>query len=125
MPVTHNFSFVQQVDIDKHNLQTSFLGRTSVSGSMSWKPAKGNFILVFVRGSNATPVQLETESSWMWHSLNAYEIGEEIIADFIGYQNPDHIIGADTSFFRGDLKKASDYKNNRVNAPIIIFESGV
>jgi len=62
---------------------------------MSWKPEKGNLILVFERGLSAKPVQFETEASWMWHSLNAYENGEEIIADFVGYQNPDHIIGED------------------------------
>ncbi len=62
---------------------------------MSWKPEKGNLILVFDRGNSAKPVQFETEASWMWHSLNAYENGEEIIADFVGYQNPDHIIGED------------------------------
>jgi all-trans-8'-apo-beta-carotenal 15,15'-oxygenase len=71
------------------------LGQTSILGSMSWQPEQGNIILVFDRGSNAAPVQLETESSWMWHSLNAYENGDEIIADFVGYQNPDHIIGED------------------------------
>ena len=71
------------------------LGRTSILGSMSWKPEKGNLILVFDRGTNAAPIQLETEASWMWHSLNAYEKGDEIIADFVGYQNPDHIIGND------------------------------
>jgi all-trans-8'-apo-beta-carotenal 15,15'-oxygenase len=71
------------------------LGRKSVLGSMSWKPEKGNLILVFDRGNSAKPVQFEIEASWMWHSLNAYENGEEIIADFVGYQNPDHIIGED------------------------------
>jgi all-trans-8'-apo-beta-carotenal 15,15'-oxygenase len=71
------------------------LGRTSILGSMSWKPEKGNLILVFDRGTNAAPIQLEAGASWMWHSLNAYEKGDEIIADFVGYQNPDHIIGND------------------------------
>ena len=70
-------------------------GQTSILGSMSWKPERGNLILVFDRGSSTEPVQLETESSWMWHSLNAFENGHEIIADFVGYQNPDHIIGED------------------------------
>lgn len=31
----------------------------------------------------------------MWHALNAYEEGDEIIADCVGYQNPDHFLGAD------------------------------
>jgi all-trans-8'-apo-beta-carotenal 15,15'-oxygenase len=77
------------------NIVDYILGRKSVLGSMSWKPEKGNLILVFDRGNSAKPVQFEIEASWMWHSLNAYEIGGEIIADFVGYQNPDHIIGED------------------------------
>ena len=71
------------------------LGRTSILGSMSWQPEKGNLVLVFDRDISSKPVQLETEASWMWHSLNAYEDGEVIIADFVGYQNPDHILGED------------------------------
>ena len=77
------------------NLVDYIFGQTSILGSMRWQPEQGNIILVFDRGSDATPVRLETESSWMWHSLNAYENGDEITADFIGYQNPDHIIGED------------------------------
>lgn len=77
------------------NIVDYILGQTSILGSMSWKPEKGNLILVFDRSISAKPVQLETEASWMWHSLNAYEDSEEIIADFVGYQNPDHIIGED------------------------------
>ena len=34
----------------------------------------------------------------MWHSVNAYAAGDEIIADFIGYANPDHFIGEDPVF---------------------------
>lgn len=77
------------------NIIDYLMGRVSVLGSMSWNPAKGNIILVFDRDLNAKPVELETDASWMWHSLNAYEVGEEIVADFVGYENPDHIIGED------------------------------
>jgi all-trans-8'-apo-beta-carotenal 15,15'-oxygenase len=71
------------------------LGQTSILGSMSWKPEKGNLILLFDRDISAKSIQLETEASLMWHSLNAYENGREIIAEFVGYQNPDHFIGKD------------------------------
>jgi len=35
----------------------------------------------------------------MWHSLNAYEKGKEIIADFVAYDNPDHFIGPNPAFW--------------------------
>jgi all-trans-8'-apo-beta-carotenal 15,15'-oxygenase len=75
------------------NILDYILGRRSILGSMSWKPEKGNKIMVFQRGSNAEPLLLETEASWMWHSINAFDKGDEIIADFVGYENPDHILG--------------------------------
>ena len=34
----------------------------------------------------------------MWHALNAYERGDEIVADFVGYDAPDHFIGSDPAF---------------------------
>jgi all-trans-8'-apo-beta-carotenal 15,15'-oxygenase len=34
----------------------------------------------------------------MWHSLNAYERDNTIVADFIGYDAPDHFFGADAAF---------------------------
>lgn len=80
------------VDID---VVDYILGRRSILGSMMWKPHQGNKTLVFKRSRSAEPLILETEASWMWHSINAYEEGDEIIADFIGYQNPDHILGDD------------------------------
>ena len=29
----------------------------------------------------------------MWHSVNAFEQGGELIADFVGYADPDHLVG--------------------------------
>ena len=103
------------------NIVDYLLGRISVLGSMSWKPEKGNTILVFDRNLNANPVYLETEASWMWHSLNAYEIGDEIIADFVGYRNPDHIIGEDPALVaimsgrKGQYNHAGEIRRYTIN----------
>ena len=71
------------------------MGQKSFLGSMRWTPEIGNIILVIDRQGDTPPFQLSAEPCWMWHVINAYERGNEIIADFIGYQNPDHIIGDD------------------------------
>ena len=34
----------------------------------------------------------------MWHSLNAFETEDSIVADFVGYQEPDHFIGEKAAF---------------------------
>ena len=75
------------------------LGLESFSGTMNWRPENGNLILILDREGEAEPIQLTTDASWMWHALNAYEEGDEIIADFVGYQNPDHFLGADPALF--------------------------
>ena len=75
------------------------LGIETFSGTMSWRPENGNLILVIDREGDAEPIQLTTDASWMWHALNAYEEGNEIIADFVGYQNPDHFLGEDPALF--------------------------
>lgn len=76
------------------------LGLKSMTGSMRWAPEKGNLVLVFNREGNNPPVVLETEASWMWHSLNAYDDGSgAIVADFVGYRNPDHFLGDDPALF--------------------------
>jgi all-trans-8'-apo-beta-carotenal 15,15'-oxygenase len=36
----------------------------------------------------------------MWHALNAYENGGEIVADFVGYDAPDHFAPHDALFYR-------------------------
>jgi len=71
------------------------LGRQSIVDSMSWRPAEGNLVLVLEREGTAEPVRLTTEACFMWHSLNAHESSGELVADFVGYANPDHLIGAD------------------------------
>ena len=113
------------------NIIDYILGRISVLGSMSWKPEKGNLILVFDRDLSAKPVQLETEASWMWHSLNAYENGDEIIADFVGYQNPDHIIGEDPALVaimsgrKGQYNHAGEIRRYIINPKNISIRNEV
>jgi all-trans-8'-apo-beta-carotenal 15,15'-oxygenase len=69
-------------------------GLTSFKDSMRWRPERGNQLLVFERGRNAAPLRLETEAAWMWHTLNAHDRGSETVIDFVGYDHPDHFLGA-------------------------------
>lgn len=71
------------------------LGLRSMAESLRWRPEQGNLVMVADREGDGAPLILESPACFMWHSFNAYEKGGEIIADFIGYRNPDHFIGAD------------------------------
>lgn len=93
--------FVSQhhVVLSLHPMEISFwsvfLGRASLLDSLSWRPERGNLVIVLERRGAAAPLLLETEARFMWHSLNAFNDGEYIVADFVGYQNPDHFVGPD------------------------------
>jgi len=82
-----------------HPVQFAFvgflLGRRSMMDSLRWKPEEGNLLWVLPREGDAAPITFQTEARFIWHSVNAFEQGGEIIADFIGYRDPDHFIGKD------------------------------
>lgn len=64
-------------------------GQASFIESLSWKPNEGNQVMVVPR-SGGPPQLFEAPAAYIWHTLNAYEEGSEIIADFVGYDSPDH-----------------------------------
>ncbi len=80
------------VDID---FWPALLGLRSISDSLRWRPEKGNLLLVIPRNPSGKTHQLEAPSCFMWHSINARDNGNEIVAEFIGYDNPDHFVGKD------------------------------
>ncbi len=73
-------------------------GLASFTDSMQWKPRNGNLLMVIDRTGAAPPLTLETSACFMWHSLNAFEAGDSIVADFVGYDEPDHFLGEKAAF---------------------------
>lgn len=71
------------------------LGEKSMVEALSWRPEKGNLVMVIDREGDRPPLMLESPACYMWHSMNAFNRGGEIVADFIGYDNPDHFVGSD------------------------------
>ena len=69
------------------------MGFRTYVDSLSWRPELGSLLLVVDPAGSAAPVTLEVPATWMWHSVNAYEQGDSIVADFIGYDAPDHFFG--------------------------------
>lgn len=60
--------------------------------SLTWQAGDGTKLAILSRNGAAEPIIVETDSRWMWHSVNAYERGNEIVADFVGYETPDHFV---------------------------------
>lgn len=59
-------------------------GRKSFIDGFVWKPELSNTAVIIDLSGMDEPVMIDAPLSWMWHALNAYEMGGEIIADFVG-----------------------------------------
>ena len=68
-------------------------GMRSMADSLRWRPARGSLLLLAPRDGSEDYIRIETDPAFFWHTINAYEQGDEIIADFVGYSNPDHFAG--------------------------------
>lgn len=67
-------------------------GLNSLSDSLKFDASKGTILAVVPR-AGGSPRFFDVPGSYMWHTLNAYETGNDIIADFVGFDEPDHFIG--------------------------------
>lgn len=75
------------------------LGRKSLAGSFEWRGEEGNLVMILPRDGGGEPVFLEAPAHWMWHALNAYERGDEIVAEFVGHDDPRAFIGENPDLF--------------------------
>ena len=64
-------------------------GFSSFIECLNWKRDQGNIVMVLPRGGGQ-PRFFDAPAAFMWHALNAYESGDTILADFVGYDVPDH-----------------------------------
>ncbi|MHB1046346.1 MAG: carotenoid oxygenase family protein [Thermoanaerobaculia bacterium] len=71
------------------------LGLRSIVDSLRWKGADGSLLMILPRdrSGGAVPRFVETEAAFMWHSFNGHEEGDDVVLDFVGYDDPDHFIG--------------------------------
>ncbi|MGR8946753.1 MAG: carotenoid oxygenase family protein [Gammaproteobacteria bacterium] len=82
----------------RFNPAKMLLGLSSFIDAFKWQPNLGNEIWIISRDNGELISKMESEPAFMWHSLNAYDKGNEIIADFVGYDEPDHFIGDNAEF---------------------------
>ncbi len=95
-------------------------GQASVIESLSWKPEDGNQVMVVPREGGA-PQFFEAPAAFIWHALNAYSDGDEIIADFVGYDTPDHFAPHNALFYKvmqgemGEAKTPGTLRRYRID----------
>jgi len=74
-------------------------GTNSVAGCFRWRGDQPNHVYVIERDGGDEITRIDAPAMWMWHSTNAFDRGGEIVADFVGYDDPDHFIGDDPFFW--------------------------
>jgi all-trans-8'-apo-beta-carotenal 15,15'-oxygenase len=70
-------------------------GAASLWDSFRWQPESGNLIVVARRDGSEPAAAYDAPTAFMWHGLNAYNHGQSIVADIVGYDTPDHAFGPD------------------------------
>lgn len=66
--------------------------------AMRWTAGLGNRWLIFERGSDAPPIEIEGPARWMWHSANMFVREGKLVCDWIGYDDAEHFLGPDADF---------------------------
>jgi all-trans-8'-apo-beta-carotenal 15,15'-oxygenase len=79
--------------VDVHGLRY-MTGLASFTESLEWKPALGNLVLLVDLATGGTQI-FEASASWCWHIANAHEMGDDVVLDFVGYDDPGHFLGPD------------------------------
>lgn len=74
------------------------MGLRPYADSLSWSPQLGSLLLIADPDPSVAAIRIEVPASWMWHAVNAYERDGTIIADFIGFDAPDHFFGPRAAF---------------------------
>ena len=86
-------------------------GLRSFIDCLRWTPGQGNLLAVLPR-EGGTARFFEAPAAFMWHTLNAREEGRTILADFVGYDEPDHFLGPDAL-----LSRLRDGRFGRAESP--------
>ena len=66
--------------------------------------------VVLRRDGTEPPRFIEAPAAWTWHCVNAFEVGDTIVVDWIGYDAPDHFIGRNaalSTMVRGEIGEAA------------------
>ncbi len=74
------------------------LGLDTFSEALKWQPSKGNIVCLVDRSTGKIQ-NFETKSCWMWHCINAYDLGNDVMVDFIGSEEGGGLGDANSPLF--------------------------
>ena len=93
----------------------AMLGIAPLLDAVRWKPSLGNLVVVIPK-SGDEPFAVEAPASWCFHTINACESKGELVADFIGYDSPETLLGKNPALgavMRGEIRRMSEHGSVR------------
>ncbi|TAN13175.1 MAG: carotenoid oxygenase [Burkholderiaceae bacterium] len=69
-------------------------GFTSLTDSLAWRPQAGNLVLL-IDLATGQATRYRAPTAWIWHFANAWEEGDAVVVDFVGYDDAGHFLGPD------------------------------
>ena len=113
----HHFAFLlHPAYINAQRVMEVMVARETFSEAIRWEPDKGNQLTVARRGS-AESQTFELDACWMWHAINGFERGRELILDFIGTNTNGGLGNADDSAFFGIMRGEPGLPDDPINYP--------
>ena len=96
--------------IDLGALGRVLIARETFASAIRWKPEAGTQLFVVDRNDERTWT-FDADACWMWHAINAYDDGDQMICDFIGSEQGGGLGGEDSALFgvmRGERVAPAD-----------------
>ena len=111
---THFAFWLHPAFVDLRALGLVLVARETFASAIRWRPEAGTVMFVADRRDDRTWA-LETEACWMWHAINAYDDGDELVCDFVGSETGGGLGGEDSALFgimRGEPVAPADQPAN-------------
>ncbi|MGI9343938.1 MAG: carotenoid oxygenase family protein [Gammaproteobacteria bacterium] len=74
------------------------IARETFASAIRWRPDQGS-VLCVIRRDDGRVWSLPAETCWMWHAINAFDDGDEMVCDFIGSEAGGGLGGEDSALF--------------------------
>jgi len=91
-------------------------GRETFAHAIEWRPEKGSVLTIASRDGSETR-NLEVDPCWMWHSINAFDEGPDVVMDFIGGEMGGGLGDEDSPLFEIMRGKEPVMPSDPINLP--------
>lgn len=112
--------------VDLRAVGLVMIARETFASAIRWQPEKGSVMFVADRRDDRT-WELEADACWMWHAINAYDDGDELVCDFVGSDAGGGLGGEDSALFgimRGEPVTPSEAPVNYIRRMRVAPRSG-